>query len=108
MITIFVLELSAGISGYVLRNEAGQMLRANLKTTMEEYKTYAYITRLWDEVQTDVRICRRIFRSSMDDIFIILKFLLQFKCCGLDEAKDWMNVPVNDIPISCCSFEAGS
>lgn len=55
MITIFILELSAGISGYVLRNEAGQMLRGNLETTMKDYKTYSYIARLWDEVQKDVR-----------------------------------------------------
>lgn len=55
MITIFILELSAGISGYVLRNEAGQMLRGNLETTMKDYIKYPYIARLWDEVQTDVR-----------------------------------------------------
>lgn len=55
MITIFILELSAGISGYVLRNEAGQMLRANLETTMRDYTKLPYIARLWDEVQKDVR-----------------------------------------------------
>lgn len=55
MITIFVLELSAGISGYVLRNEAGQMLKGNLATTMKEYQNYTYISALWDEVQQDVR-----------------------------------------------------
>lgn len=54
MITIFVMELAAGISGYVLRNEAGQMLKGNLQTTMKDYKQYQYIAVLWDEVQRDV------------------------------------------------------
>lgn len=54
MITVFILELSAGISGYVLRNEAEQMLRGNLKHTMDDYNKVDYITRIWDEVQRDV------------------------------------------------------
>lgn len=56
MITIFILELSAGISGYVLRNEASAMLKSNLNRTMAHYahEEFGYITRLWDEVQRDV------------------------------------------------------
>lgn len=56
MIAIFILELSAGISGYVLRNEAGAVLERNLNHTMKDYgnKDYEYITKLWDEVQRDV------------------------------------------------------
>ncbi len=49
------MEMAAGISGYVLRNEAGQMLKGNLESTMKDYKKLDYITALWDEVQRDVR-----------------------------------------------------
>lgn len=58
MITIFIMELAAGISGYVLRNEAGQMLRGNLERTMADYKDLDYVSILWDEVQRDVRLIR--------------------------------------------------
>jgi len=84
MITIFILELSAGISGYVLRNEAAVMLRSNLKRTMADYTNYTYISTLWDEVQRD------------------------FQCCGLDEPKDWMDQPTKGIPVSCCKIESGT
>lgn len=83
MITIFVLELSAGISGYVLRNEAGQMLKGNLATTMKEYQNYTYISALWDEVQQD------------------------FSCCGLESAKDWSEA-INGVPVSCCAVKTGA
>lgn len=103
MITIFVLELSAGISGYVLRNEAGQMLKNNLATTMKEYQNYTYISALWDEVQQDVRTPNtrslRIFSS-------IFYFTLQFTCCGLESAKDWI-VPIGGVPVSCCAVKTG-
>lgn len=65
MITVFVLELSAGISGYVLRNEAGQMLRNNLQKTMAQYKELKYISALWDEVQRDVRISNLNLRARI-------------------------------------------
>ncbi|KAG4071899.1 hypothetical protein HA402_006060 [Bradysia odoriphaga] len=84
MITIFVMELSAGISGYVLRNEAAQMLRTNLERTMGDYKDLKYIAVLWDEVQKD------------------------FKCCGLNNATDWMNSPIAGVPVSCCQIETGT
>ncbi|KAJ6632652.1 CD63 antigen, partial [Pseudolycoriella hygida] len=84
MISIFILEFSAGISGYVLRNEAAQMLRGNLEKTMADYPKYQYISALWDEVQKD------------------------FECCGLDKPGDWMKDPTNGIPVSCCKVESGT
>jgi len=84
MITIFILELSAGISGYVLRNEAAVMLRSNLNKTMADYTKYKYISTLWDEVQRD------------------------FECCGLDGPKDWMNETTKGVPISCCPIVSGT
>jgi len=83
MITIFILELSAGISGYVLRNEAAVMLKNNLNRTMSDYTNVTYLTKLWDEVQRD------------------------FECCGLDGPNDWMLQPIQGVPVSCCKVESG-
>lgn len=70
MITVFILELSAGISGYVLRNEAHDMLDANLRHTMKEYGNNKtdYITKIWDEVQRDV--CIKHFLFSYNNLII--------------------------------------
>lgn len=54
---IFIMEFSAGIAGYVLRNETSEILRGSLNTTLHEYKNvteYGYIQPLWDHVQTNV------------------------------------------------------
>lgn len=51
------MEFSAGIAGYVLRNDTTEILRSSLNTTLHEYKNtaeYGYITSLWDRVQTNV------------------------------------------------------
>lgn len=54
---VFVLEFSAGIAGYVLRNDTTEILRESLNVTLKEYNNtadYEYITKLWDRVQTNV------------------------------------------------------
>jgi len=84
MITIFILELSAGISGYVLRNEAKDMLTRNLKRTMAEYNVNNFTTALWDEVQRDL------------------------VCCGVEGANDWLLADTKGIPMSCCPVKSGA
>ena len=55
MVLVFILELSGGISGYVLRNQATAMIRSKMMDTMPEYKNNASeIQKVWDELQKDV------------------------------------------------------
>lgn len=88
---IFVLELAAGISGYVLRNEAEHLLENQLISTQESYETNSEIAKLWDFTQA------------------------QFTCCGTKNFSDWTidkNVTfgtetVGALPMSCCSMPTG-
>lgn len=90
---IFVLELAAGISGYVLRNDAQNLLETKLKETMATYKTDATISTLWDYTQRE------------------------FTCCGTNSYTDWslLNdiVPLDGeytapaLPMSCCAMPSG-
>lgn len=54
LVIIFIFELSAGISGYVLRNETKDLLSQSLKNNMQYYKTDNVVSTLWDEIQKDV------------------------------------------------------
>lgn len=89
---IFVLELAAGISGYVLRNDAQDLLEKSLKDTMAKYKTDATISTLWDYTQRE------------------------FTCCGTNSYADWDlsdTVTLNNsyvakaLPMSCCAMPSG-
>jgi CD63 antigen len=62
LIIIFILEISAGIAGFVLKNK--------VKGYVEEYmgKTMKDGNKVWDEVQTD------------------------FDCCGTHGPNDWLNL----------------
>ncbi|ALC39012.1 Tsp29Fa [Drosophila busckii] len=84
---IFILELSAGISGYVLRNDAYNLIEKSLNQSMYNYnsKTPNPTTQLWDEVQRD------------------------FNCCGNTNYTDWKVVFNNfDLPLSCCKIPYGT
>lgn len=81
LILVFILELSAGISGYVLRNQTARLVGDGLKNTMKDYgiNNSMEITKIWDEIQTD------------------------FQCCGVDGPVDWkVVVKNNSLPMSCC------
>ncbi|KAH8249252.1 hypothetical protein KR032_007666 [Drosophila birchii] len=84
---IFILELAAGISGYVLRSDASDLISKSLKTSMAEYKSLEQnpTTRLWDDIQRD------------------------FDCCGVNSYTDW-KTQFGDIylPMSCCNIPAGT
>ncbi|KAH8377898.1 hypothetical protein KR093_007756 [Drosophila rubida] len=84
---IFILELAAGISGYVLRNDAYSLIETSLSHSMSDYNssTQNPTTSLWDEVQRD------------------------FQCCGVTNYTDWHSVFNNsDLPISCCKIPIGA
>lgn len=74
MILVFILELAAGISGYVLRNQTMDLVETGLNNSMRYYgtaeenpKSNMEITVLWDQVQTGVSF-----------IGIFLPFQIQF------------------------------
>lgn len=57
MVIVFILEMSAGIAGYVLRNDTVALVRQELNATMQQYvaqeKDIIYI---WDHVQRSVSV----------------------------------------------------
>lgn len=69
---IFVLEIAAGIAGFVLRGK--------VEHYVEDYmdKTLANNDKVWDTVQKD------------------------FKCCGVRNYTDWTRANKTGIPVSCC------
>lgn len=92
LVLIFILELAAGISGYVLKGDTQSLLRNSLNHTMKEYGDvkYADITASWDAVQ------------------------IKFQCCGIDTPDDWKNITIVNqtaaglLPLSCCDREVGA
>ncbi|KAL7739229.1 hypothetical protein ACLKA6_015087 [Drosophila palustris] len=84
---IFILELAAGISGYVLRSDAYDMINSTLYKSMFEYKSLnqTQTTALWDDVQRD------------------------FNCCGVKNYTDWQEAFNNtQLPMSCCKIPVGT
>ncbi|XP_046815031.1 CD63 antigen-like [Vespa crabro] len=81
LMIIFALELGAGISGYVMRNEVDSMLLNRMNTTFYQYKSDENIRKSWDIMQYDLR------------------------CCGIENPGDWakLNYTDNIIPDSCCT-----
>ncbi|XP_058450550.1 CD63 antigen-like [Malaya genurostris] len=91
LVLIFILELAAGISGYVLRNDTYNMVSKTLRNSMTQYggNSSHEITILWDEIQVD------------------------FDCCGVDSSDDW--IKSNDklfnattLPMTCCRTAVGT
>ncbi|XP_060647354.1 CD63 antigen [Drosophila nasuta] len=84
---IFILELAAGISGYVLRNDAYSLINSTLFDSLSEYNSVRATptTALWDNVQRD------------------------FQCCGVTNYTNWNDEFKNSsLPISCCKIPAGA
>ncbi|EAT45474.1 AAEL003210-PA [Aedes aegypti] len=91
LVFIFILELAAGISGYVLRNDTYNLVSNTLQSSMGKYggNTSNEITYIWDEIQVD------------------------FDCCGVNNASDWGKTNdklFNDtfLPMSCCRTTTGA
>ncbi|XP_017057374.1 CD63 antigen [Drosophila ficusphila] len=84
---IFILELAAGISGYVLRNDASNLISTSLTNSLKEYNSLNQnaTTQLWDDVQRE------------------------FDCCGVKNYQDWLvTFPNGSLPISCCTIPVGA
>ncbi|GAB0095442.1 Tetraspanin [Sergentomyia squamirostris] len=97
LVLVFILELAAGISGYVLRNETMDLISDSLYRSMGGFVSDAQTpnrndtlptTRLWDSIQ------------------------MNYECCGVYNSTDWLNVPANNeskaFPMSCCSVPVGT
>lgn len=87
---VFILELSAGITGYILKGSTYQLISGQLKPTMIDYQNTnkSHIAIGWDNIQET------------------------FKCCGLDSSvdhpgfMDWQ-AEIGGIPLSCCDIPHG-
>lgn len=77
---VFILEIAAGIAGFVLRGKVESMMRKGMTESMDRYgkPQYAGVTKAWDEVQD------------------------QFDCCGVNTWKDWEKINSTYVPESCC------
>uniref|UniRef100_A0A182J8J5 Tetraspanin n=1 Tax=Anopheles atroparvus TaxID=41427 RepID=A0A182J8J5_ANOAO len=91
LILIFILELAAGISGYVLRNDTRELVSNALNSSMKSYGTNnsGDITLIWDEIQVD------------------------FDCCGVYNSSDWgraNSAVFNEtfLPMTCCRPQTGA
>lgn len=79
LILVFILELSAGIAGYVLRGQAADLIETKMRTSMEQYNKSEEIKTVWDTLQID------------------------FDCCGTNNSSDWKGILRGDeLPPSCC------
>ncbi|XP_011306310.1 CD63 antigen isoform X2 [Fopius arisanus] len=81
LLLIFALELGAGISGYMMRNEVGKMLLRRMNNSIYTYHTDNDVHNMWDTLQVD------------------------FKCCGINGTSDWWPTQFKEpkLPPSCCS-----
>lgn len=81
LMLMFALELGAGITGYMMRGEVGNMLENRLNDTLREYNTKEDVRRSWDIMQHDLQ------------------------CCGMNGPADWPKIgfPNNNVPDTCCN-----
>lgn len=78
---IVVVEVAAGIAGYVFKNEIMSEFSKNFREKMENY--------------------RKDNRSAL----VVDKLQEKFNCCGADNYTDWASIstmPKNQVPDSCC------
>lgn len=84
LVLVFILELSGGISGYVLKSKASDLIENKMMASMKEYKS-PEVSYVWDKLQQD------------------------FKCCGTRNASDWaVALPPPDLPVYCCTPKTGT
>ncbi|XP_070497135.1 CD63 antigen [Chironomus tepperi] len=81
---IFILELAAGITGYILKNSTSSLITDTLQPTMKDYinNEKPHISVAWDDIQS------------------------RFGCCGLQNYQDWVT-EIKGIPLSCCEIPHG-
>lgn len=80
LLLVFILELSGGIAGYVLRDRARDFLSDRLNDSLHTYNESRETQELWYMMQTSM------------------------ECCGNKNYTDWKDVFHNDsLPLSCCT-----
>ncbi|XP_054000590.1 uncharacterized protein LOC128888023 [Hylaeus anthracinus] len=85
LVIVFIMELSGGISGYVLRDRASTIIQEKMDNTMKMYSNNTEIATIWDGLQRD------------------------FHCCGTTNASDWqIMLHTQAIPVSCCDVQVGA
>ncbi|XP_071955826.1 tetraspanin-4-like isoform X2 [Antedon mediterranea] len=84
LLLIFILELAAGIVGFIYRSDVEQYVSTDLMVGLSKYNTTNEegLTTAWDKLQ-DIE-----------------------KCCGVNNFTDWGNTTLygnmNSVPPSCC------
>jgi CD63 antigen len=84
---IFILEIAAGVTAYVLRDKVNSIVLENLTRTQAQYSPDNQgVMDTWDQAQRD------------------------FECCGVRNYTDWSgkgSIPTGGVPESCCLEGAG-
>ncbi|CAL8113810.1 unnamed protein product [Orchesella dallaii] len=80
---VFVVEVSACVSGYAYRNQLSDAFEKGLNTSMGLYNVEYSRTSAINSLQAHVH------------------------CCGINGAGDWKNTPYGKIPGSCCKTNMG-
>ncbi|XP_030829578.1 CD63 antigen-like [Strongylocentrotus purpuratus] len=81
MVLLLILELAAGISGYVLRDDIDKLVDDNMTDLQKEYNSSTSTQQLFDNMQKNL------------------------ECCGVDNYTDWMGYNMSHpdmVPESCC------
>ncbi|XP_072181105.1 CD63 antigen-like isoform X2 [Diadema setosum] len=81
MVILLILELAAGIAGYVLRDDIDNLVDKNMKELMPKYNESESTQKLFDDMQTNL------------------------KCCGVNNYTNWLGwnqSQPNTVPESCC------
>lgn len=97
---VFVLELSAGITGYILKNSTYSLITAALKPTMPQYINNTRIAIGELRLLILITVDYSIIAVGWDNI------QETYRCCGLNSDEDWI-AAVNGTPLSCCDIPHG-
>ncbi|XP_066995685.2 CD63 antigen [Anabrus simplex] len=82
LILIFILELAAGIAGYILEDVTVEVVANGLNTSMNKYNKDFTTREMWEVVQKE------------------------FSCCGIYNSTDWKKVNGSGgLPYTCCTFK---
>lgn len=83
---IFILELAAGILGFVYQSQVQEYVTSDLQNGLVNYETEEGLQEAWDRLQPEL------------------------ECCGVESFGDWVNAsfPAGQFPDSCCQeYEVG-
>jgi CD63 antigen len=80
LVLIFILELSAGIAGYILHADTTQLIEKSLNGSMKYFG---------DEKNMDTTVAWNTIQY-------------QFSCCGINKPDDWIPIK-KGLPMSCCT-----